>query len=94
MKMGFMNVKGFDDSAPEVSFRNMRKLKSAYRHPFEYINPRLYQERPESEVDLHKDKFFVDNEDEYNVLQEPGTSTTVSNRDEDEKVNNPLAFFD
>ena len=42
MKMGFMNVKGFDDSAPEVSFRNMRKLKSAYRHPFEYINPRLY----------------------------------------------------
>ena len=39
---GFVNVKGFDDSAPEVSYKNMRKLKSAYRHPFEHINPRLY----------------------------------------------------
>ena len=85
-----MHVKGFDDSAPEVSFKNMRKLKAAYRHPFEYINPRLYQERPESEADHQK--FFVDNEDEYNAVQEPGTSTTVSNREEEE-INNPLALF-
>jgi len=24
---------------------NMKKLKAAYRHPFEFINPRLYQQK-------------------------------------------------
>ena len=30
---------------PNISHENMRKLKSAYRHPFEHINPRLYSKR-------------------------------------------------
>jgi hypothetical protein len=33
------------DAVPDMLPSNMRKLKGAYRHPFEYINPRLYQKR-------------------------------------------------
>jgi hypothetical protein len=33
------------NAAPDISSDNLRKLKQAYRHPFEYINPRLYQKK-------------------------------------------------
>jgi len=33
------------DAVPDMNPNNMAKLKGAYRHPFEYINPRLYQKR-------------------------------------------------
>ena len=30
------------EAIPEMAQVNITKLKGAYRHPFEYINPRLY----------------------------------------------------
>ena len=55
---------------PDMLPSNMRKLKGAYRHPFEYINPRLYQKRDLNAVrsandDTAQAKFFVDNEEEF-----------------------------
>ena len=52
---------------------NLRKLKAAYRHPFEYINPRLYQKKDQKTAaeivdETTQAKFFVDNEDEFLVL--------------------------
>ena len=32
----------------EILPENILKLKAAYRHPFEYINPRLYQKKKSS----------------------------------------------
>lgn len=45
----------------------MSKLKSSYRHPFEYINPRLYQKLDDDEQEFGKSesKLFVDNEEEF-----------------------------
>ena len=63
---------------------NLRKLKAAYRHPFEYINPRLYQERVLSKgtVDpLVEDKFFVENEEEFHALQENNTAEITRQSD-------------
>lgn len=55
---------------PDILPSNLSKLKAAYRHPFEYINPRLYQKREKKSTDLTADetaqaKFFVDNEEEF-----------------------------
>ena len=56
---------------PDILPSNVSKLKAAYRHPFEYINPRLYQKREkkmsnELTVDeTAQAKFFVDNEEEF-----------------------------
>lgn len=48
---------------------NMRKLKSSYRHPFEYINPRLYMklanEDDEQEFGKQESRLFVDDEAEF-----------------------------
>ena len=48
---------------------NLRKLKAAYRHPFEYINPRLYQKRAKKSSDTVDEgasaNFFVENEEEF-----------------------------
>ena len=75
------------DAVPEILPSNLQKLKSAYRHPFEYINPRLYQKRrynTKSDIvvdqldDTTNAKFFVDNEEEFQALQEQDNSNTVS----------------
>lgn len=55
---------------PNISPENVRKLKLAYRHPFEHINPRLYTMRKskgQAGADESKDNnnFFVENEEEY-----------------------------
>ena len=55
---------------PDILPSNLRLLKSAYRHPFEYINPRLYQKRDKKSIECNLDetaqaKFFVDNEEEF-----------------------------
>ena len=34
------------EQLPDILPINEVKLKAAYRHPFEYINPRLYQQKP------------------------------------------------
>ena len=63
---------------------NLRKLKAAYRHPFEYINPRLYQRRALAKevVDpLVEDKFFVENEEEFQALQEINAAETSKQSD-------------
>ena len=33
------------EGVPDILPENILKLKAAYRHPFEYINPRLYQKK-------------------------------------------------
>ena len=33
------------EQLPDILPINEVKLKAAYRHPFEYINPRLYQQK-------------------------------------------------
>lgn len=55
---------------------NMSKLKGAYRHPFEYINPRLYQKKntnkdpADNTVEASaKTRFFVE-ETEFLRLQD------------------------
>ena len=66
---------------------NLRKLKAAYRHPFEYINPRLYQKKDQKTTaeivdETTQAKFFVDNEDEFLVLQGANASTTEASSTE------------
>ena len=53
------------ENVPEMLPSNLRKLKAAYRHPFEYINPRLYQKRVSIKEVVDEDKFFVENEEEF-----------------------------
>ena len=76
------------DAIPEILPTNLQKLKSAYRHPFEYINPRLYQKRKystKSDIvvgdqldETTNAKFFVDNEEEFQALQQQDNSGTIS----------------
>ena len=77
------------DAVPEILPTNLQKLKSAYRHPFEYINPRLYQKRKystKSDIvvgdqlldETTNAKFFVDNEEEFQALQQQDNSGTIS----------------
>ena len=65
------------DSIPDILPSNLLKLKAAYRHPFEYINPRLYQKRKYKSADPVDEttnaKFFVDNEEEFEALQDHST---------------------
>ena len=61
------------ESLPDMLRSNLHKLKAAYRHPFEYINPRFYQKREVMAAQDPADetaqaKFFVDNEEEYQVF--------------------------
>ena len=62
------------DHIPDILPSNLLKLKSAYRHPFEYINPRLYQKKKYKSADPVDEttnaKFFVDNEEEFRALQD------------------------
>ena len=57
------------ENLPEMIPTNLRKLKAAYRHPFEYINPRLYQKRAQKSSDTVDEgasaNFFVENEEEF-----------------------------
>ena len=59
---------------------NMRKLKGAYRHPFEYINPRLYQKRDYKATGeaTANASFFVENEEEFQALQEKADNSSQS----------------
>ena len=72
------------ENVPEMIPSNLRKLKAAYRHPFEYINPRLYQKRAlkssESVDEGASAKFFVDNEEEFQALQVADANTTESSK--------------
>ena len=64
----------------EILPENILKLKAAYRHPFEYINPRLYQKKKSSgaaddnerqnvmDMSVERTRFFIDNEEEYQAL--------------------------
>ena len=63
----FLNI----EAVPDMLASNERMLKSAYRHPFEYINPRLYQK---NQVPGAETKFFVEHEDEYLANQGAGSS--------------------
>ena len=62
------------DHIPDILPSNLVKLKAAYRHPFEYINPRLYQKKKYKSADPVDEttnaKFFVDNEEEFRALQD------------------------
>ena len=73
------------DAIPDILPVNMRKLKAAYRHPFEYINPRLYQKRDivasgDPSDDTAQARFFVDNEEEFQALQ--GQTNNTSSKDD------------
>lgn len=73
------------DVIPDILPINMRKLKAAYRHPFEYINPRLYQKRDlksnEPADDTAQARFFVDNEEEFQALTLKNNDNSDSNKD-------------
>ena len=47
----------------QISDSNLRKMRNAYRHPFEYISPLLYG-RSES-FDMKATEIFIADEDEY-----------------------------
>ena len=73
------------EAVPEILQSNLIKLKAAYRHPFEYINPRLYQKRKYRDPSVAalmdettQAKFFVDNEEEFEKLLGNNTSQEVS----------------
>ena len=81
------------DLVPDILPSNLVKLKAAYRHPFEYINPRLYQKRKYNRqaADQPLDettnaKFFVDNEEEFEALQ-LNTTDDISG-DQSTRLNN------
>ena len=69
---------------PEMIPSNLRKLRAAYRHPFEYINPRLYQKRTLKSSDTTDEgasaKFFVDNEEEFQALQGDEANTVETSK--------------
>lgn len=61
----------------------MSKLKGAYRHPFEYINPRLYQKKNTNKDPADdtieasgKTRFFVE-ETEFLALQDNSNMTNT-----------------
>ena len=53
---------------------NIKKLKNAYRHPFEYISPLLYRKKTKTssneddEQELRTAQLFVADEEEFNRL--------------------------
>ena len=55
-----------------MSESNLKRLRNAYRHPFEYISPLLYRKNSdvlESEVkDLKASQIFCANEEDFNKL--------------------------
>lgn len=59
-------------NAGRMSQSNLKKLKNAYRHPFEYISPLLYRrnsERAEREgKELKATQIFCASEEDYNKL--------------------------
>lgn len=57
----------------EMSEANLRKLRNAYRHPFEYISPLLYSKTQITE-DLKATELFVADEDEYMKQKQVETS--------------------
>ena len=49
-----------------MSDSNLRKLRNAYRHPFEYISPLLYRKSAvEDEKELKATEIFCANEDDF-----------------------------
>ena len=56
-----------DKAVPELSDYNLKILKGAYRHPFEYITPKLYRKK---DIDLEalEKELHVVNEEEFNEL--------------------------
>ena len=52
------------DTTPEMLNDNVIALKAAYRHPFEYISPKLYQSKGQEY--LSADNLFMENEEEFN----------------------------
>ena len=59
---------------PELSEYNEKLLKGAYRHPFEYINPRLYRKKDMNYENLDQE-LLLNNEEEFNhyMREERGT---------------------
>jgi hypothetical protein len=51
------------ENLEQISDNNLRKMRNAYRHPFEYISPLLYG-RSES-FDMKATEIFIADEDEY-----------------------------
>lgn len=59
-----------------MSESNIKKLKNAYRHPFEYISPLLYRKKFEitgnglegDEFELKATEIYCGDEDHFNEL--------------------------
>lgn len=56
----------------EMSESNIKRLKNAYRHPFEYISPLLYRRNTamveEHDKNLKASQIFCADEDDFNQL--------------------------
>ena len=63
-----------------MSDYNEKQLKNAYRHPFEYINPRLYQRTDRNETFDKKLLDMVENEDDYNELVRENTRSLIGGK--------------
>lgn len=48
----------------EPNAKNMRRLRNAYRHPFEYISPVLYRQNTEEKY-LASKEIFVHSEEDF-----------------------------
>ena len=56
-------VFSIQDTTPEMINENLISLKAAYRHPFEYISPLLYQSQGKEY--LTADNLFMEDEEEF-----------------------------
>ena len=66
-----LNPSQIQDEFNDISAINVKKLKGAYRHPFEYISPVLYRKdikADDSAIDLKPSDLYVASEEEFNRL--------------------------
>ena len=62
-------------TVPEMHESNIKALKTAYRHPFEYISPVLYRKNYDNAApSLTTANLYVENEDEFHSQMEQGAT--------------------
>lgn len=91
------NTQGYSmtSNASEISESNLRSLKNAYRHPFEYISPLLYRKntaRVELESkSLMASDLFCANEEDFQMLFASNVSSSSPSRSPSPSIRSDVA---